>query len=51
VFGPHQTIGFTFPALRQNVQKSDPKGPSFGTLWPPKSEKCFLGTLQQITEK
>ena len=39
VFGVHETIGFDFPALQQNVWKSGPKGPSFRTLWPPESEK------------
>ena len=51
MFGLHKTIVFTIPTFLQHVGKCGPTGPSFGTLWVPKSEKRCPNKLQKNHEK
>ena len=46
VLGGHETIVFTIPAFLQHVWKCGPKGPSFESLWVPKSVKDCQNKLQ-----
>ena len=51
VFGLHNKIVFTIPPFLQYVQKCGPKGPSFETLWLPKSEKRCPRKLNKNRQK